>query len=193
MLQMNMPQINVLSKIDNISSYDPLPFNLDYYTDVDDISYLMPYLEQENPTMRNEKFGRLNEAIARLVEEHQLVRYEVLAIENKKSIMHLLRVIDRAGGYVFGGAEGANDSIWQVAMRSEGAITDGVDLQERWIDNKEEYDEQEKKDEAEFVNSMAQMADERDQNEPDWNDLISKAMKEDHGIKVARKGKPGAD
>ncbi|KAI0889232.1 uncharacterized protein GGS22DRAFT_68956 [Annulohypoxylon maeteangense] len=146
MLQMDLPHINVLTKIDKISSYDPLPFNLDYYTDVQDLSYLTTYLEEESPAMRSDKFRRLNEAVANLVENFSLVRFEVLAVENRKSMMHLLRVIDRAGGYVFGGAEGANDTVWQVAMRNEGSMMEIEDVQERWIDSKEVYDAAEEKE-----------------------------------------------
>ena len=53
---------------------------------------------------------------------------------------HLLRAIDRAGGYAFG-AEGANDTVWQVAMRDSGVTMDVRDVQERWIDRREEFDE----------------------------------------------------
>ncbi|KAI1102220.1 hypothetical protein F4804DRAFT_275854 [Jackrogersella minutella] len=146
MLQMDLPHINVLTKIDKISSYDPLPFNLDYYTEVQDLSYLMTYLEEESPAMRSDKFRRLNEAVANLVENFSLVRFEVLAVENKQSMMQLLRVIDRAGGYAFGSAEGANDTVWQVAMRNEGSMMEVQDIQERWVDAKDAYDEAEEKE-----------------------------------------------
>ncbi|KAL2160432.1 hypothetical protein VTH06DRAFT_1605 [Thermothelomyces fergusii] len=149
MLQLDLPHINVLSKIDKVASYDPLPFRLDFYTEVQDLSHLIPCLEAESPALRSEKFGRLNRAVAELVERFGLVSFEVLAVENKKSMMHLLRVIDRAGGYVFGGAEGANDTIWQVAMRNESSLLDVEDIQDRWIDNKDFYDELERREEEE--------------------------------------------
>ena len=149
MLQMDLPHINVLTKIDRVADYDPLPFNLDFYTEVQDISYLMPSLEAESPALRSERFSRLNQAIAGLIEQFGLVHFEVLAVENKKSMMHLLRVIDRASGYVFGSAEGTNDTIWQVAMRNEASLMDVQDIQERWIDSKAEYDEMERREEEE--------------------------------------------
>ncbi|KAI1759658.1 hypothetical protein GGR53DRAFT_131130 [Hypoxylon sp. FL1150] len=149
MLQMDLPHINVLTKIDKVASYDPLPFNLDFYTEVEDLSYLLSNMEEESSIMRTDKFRRLNEAIANLVESFALVRFEVLAVENKKSMMHLLRVIDRAGGYVFGSAEGANDTIWQVAMRNEGSMMEVGDIQERWVDSKDAYDAAEQKEEEE--------------------------------------------
>ncbi|KAK0643667.1 putative GTP binding protein [Cercophora newfieldiana] len=149
MLQMDLPHINILTKIDRIADYDPLPFNLDYYTEVQDLKYLIPSLEAETPLVRSGKFSRLNEAIANLIENFGLVSFEVLAVENKKSMMHILRVIDRAGGYAFGSAEGANDTVWQVAMRNETSMMDVQDIQERWIDNKAEYDEAERREEEE--------------------------------------------
>lgn len=149
MLQMDLPHVNILTKIDRIADYDPLPFNLDFYTEVQDLRYLIPSLEAESQGIRSGKFSRLSEAIAKLVEDFGLVSFEVLAVENKKSMMHILRVIDRAGGYAFGSAEGANDTIWQVAMRNETSIMDVQDIQERWIDNKAEYDELERKEEEE--------------------------------------------
>lgn len=154
MLQMDLPHINVLTKIDKVARYDPLPFNLDYYTEVQDLNYLLPSLEEESPVLRSEKFSRLNQAITDLVENFALVRYEVLAVENKKSMMHLLRVVDRAGGYVFGGAEGANDTVWQIAMRNESSMMDVQDIQERWIDAKDEYDAAEAKEDEEQAKRM---------------------------------------
>jgi len=141
---MDLPHINVLTKIDKLASYGPLPFNLDFYTEVHDLSYLLPHLEEESSVMRGSKFEGLNTAIVELVESFGLVGFETLAVEDKRSMMHLLQVIDRAGGYAFGGAEGANDTVWQVAMREGVTTMDVKDVQERWLDAKDEYDEKDR-------------------------------------------------
>ena len=47
MLQMDLPHINVLTKIDNLRNYPDLPFNLDFYTEVQALDYLLPHLEAE--------------------------------------------------------------------------------------------------------------------------------------------------
>ena len=193
---MDMPHINVLSKIDKVSSYDELPFNLDYYTDVDDLTHLTPYLEAESPALRSSKFAGLNEAIANMIDSYGLVRYEVLAVENKKSMMHLLRVIDRAGGYVFGGAEGANDTIWAVAMRNEASMMDVTDVQERWIDQKEEYDRMEREADEEVARLREEQAMELDalappvpsqpaaEIDPDFGDM---SIPTSGGVKVVKR------
>ncbi|KAJ9149055.1 GPN-loop GTPase 2 [Pleurostoma richardsiae] len=189
MLQMDLPHVNVLTKIDKVSSYDPLPFNLDFYTEVQDLSYLLPALEEESPALRSEKFSRLNQAVANLVDGFSLVQFEVLAVENKKSMMHLLRVIDRAGGYVFGSAEGANDTVWQVAMRNESSMLEVQDVQERWIDNKEAYDELERKEEEEQAKLReAQAGALGGGADDDDDDFDGMPMPQgDSGIKVVRK------
>ena len=194
MLQMDLPHVNVLTKIDKISAYDSLPFNLDYYTEVQDLSYLTPYLEDETPAIRREKFSRLNEAVANMIENYGLVRFEVLAVENKKSMMHLLRVIDRAGGYVFGGAEGANDTVWQVAMRNESSMLGVEDIQERWIDNKEAYDDAEDKEweeqaaareqEAARAEEAAKASEMSADIDPDFGDM---SVPTGNGITVVRR------
>jgi GPN-loop GTPase len=185
MLQMDLPHINVLTKIDRIADYDPLPFNLDYYTEVQDLRYLMPSLDAETPAIRSGKFSRLNEAIAGLVENFGLVSFEVLAVENKKSMMHILRVIDRAGGYAFGSAEGANDTVWQVAMRNETSLMEVQDIQERWIDNKAEYDELERREEEEQEKLREEQA--RAAGEADGLPFLGSASSS--GIRVERKKK----
>ena len=144
MLQLDLTYLNVLTKIDTVATYPPLPFNLDFYTEVQDLTYLLPHLESERP-VRSQKFTKLNTAIIDLIESFGLVAFETLAVEDRKSMMMLLRAIDRAGGYAFGGTEGANDTVWQVAMR-EGAVTmDVKDVQERWIDRRDELDKLERR------------------------------------------------
>ncbi len=41
MLHLEMPHINVLSKVDLVKHYGKLDFNLDFYTEVQDLSYLV--------------------------------------------------------------------------------------------------------------------------------------------------------
>lgn len=199
MLQMDLPHVNVLTKIDNLHSYGPLAFNLDFYTQVQDLSYLLPRLADESPMFANSKFEGLNRAICELVEDFALVQYETLAVEDKKSMMNLLHAIDRAGGYAFGGAEGANDTIWQVAVRQGATTMDIHNVQERWLDAKEEWDEKEKRDwEEEAKARAAPVGDDSggpgvgmnvpEQGDDELGDIEQEAKQfSDNGIKVVRK------
>jgi GTPase SAR1 family protein len=46
MLRLELPAVNVLSKIDLLANYGPLPFALDYFTDCQDLDRLVQYLQQ---------------------------------------------------------------------------------------------------------------------------------------------------
>jgi len=161
---MPFPLVNVLTKIDNlVKSGEPLPFNLEYYTEVQDLDQLLPHLEAEqnnttvsrilsdpttDPTrdLPETKFTALNKALIGLVEDFGLIGFETLAVEDKRSMTNLLHAIDRASGYVFGTDKGTNESVWQIAMQEGwGGKMDVRDVQERWIDRREEFDEMETK------------------------------------------------
>ena len=187
MLQMDLPHLNVLTKIDKLSNYGPLPFNLDFYTEVQDLSYLLLHLESESSVMRGSKFEGLNTAIVELVESFGLVGFETLAVEDKRSMTHLLQVIDRAGGYAFGGAEGANDTVWQVAMREGVTTMDVKDVQERWLDAKDEYDDHERRQWAEQA-KIRDEAERRKEAEFEDDDLENMPLPSGgSGVKVIRK------
>lgn len=164
MLTLALPHLNVLSKIDLLKAHSQhLDLPLDFYTDVQSLEYLLPFLNVECPP----RFAALNSAVAELVEDFGLVAFETLAVEDKRSMAHLLGVIDKAGGYAFGAAEGAGDEVWRVAVREGWTGGEGVDVmnvKERWIDAKEEWDEWErKKDEEEVQRRQKGQEDDEDE------------------------------
>ncbi|KAG6377359.1 cytoplasmic protein [Boletus reticuloceps] len=158
MLQLELPHINVLSKIDILSQYGDLDFNLDFYTEVQDLSYLENALNTTSP-----RFTALNMALISVIEDYSLVGFETLAVEDKNSMLHLTRVIDRATGYIFvppkdaptpGGTidsssapTSARPNLYSLFTTAVGPMAGNVrDIQERWIDAKEEYDALEKRE-----------------------------------------------
>ena len=146
MLQLDLPHLNVLSKVDLLKNYGELDFNLEFYTEVQDLSFLFPHIEAEQKTVLGKRYARLTEAIADLVSDFGLVSFEVLAVEDKKSMISLLTVIDKATGYMFGSTEIGGDTVWAEATRQGGYLGNVQDIQERWIDHKEFYDMEEEKE-----------------------------------------------
>lgn len=184
---MDLPHLNVLTKIDRLSTYEDLPFNLDFYTEVQDLSYLLPHLEEESQSLRSDKFKKLNEKVVDLVQDFGLVGFETLAVEDKKSMMHLLQVIDRASGYVFGSAEGANDTVWQVAMREGTTTMDVKDVQERWLDAKDEYDEFEREQWKAEKEARDKAREENMPQEDSDDEMSGMPIPPNNGVKVVRK------
>lgn len=159
MLHLPYPVVNVLTKIDNLKSVGgaELPFNLDFYTEVQDLHHLLPALSKEQAGTAGGASGKwdaLNEALIGLIEDHGLIGFETLAVEDRQSMASLLRAIDRASGFVFAGARGTDESgrtlndeasIWAQAMNENYGKMEVRDVQERWIERKEEFDELERK------------------------------------------------
>lgn len=154
MLQMNLPQINVISKIDKLKEYGSLPFKLDYYTEVQDLKYLLPHLEKEFNTPLSQRYINLTQTIGDIIEDFNLVSFEVLSVENKQSMINLLSIIDKANGYSFGYNEVGGDTIWNDVIRASGKSYIDVDIHERWVENKELHDQQELKDFEEFQEKL---------------------------------------
>ncbi|KAF6753651.1 cytoplasmic protein [Ephemerocybe angulata] len=136
MLHLELPHINVLSKVDLLSQYGELEFNLDFYTEVQDLSYLENSLNASLPP----KYAALNMAMISLVEDYSLVGFETLAVEDKNSMMHLMHAIDRANGYVFVPPPDAPAPPGTIDESDAPVISSG------WVDYKDIYDAHEKKE-----------------------------------------------
>lgn len=108
MLQMELPHVNVLSKVDLLQTAGDLrspylslnvglradstilvskAFNLDYYTEVQDLQQLVPLLEADP---RTRKFSELNRVVCELVEDFGLVSFETLCVEVRVVVFHKL-------------------------------------------------------------------------------------------------------
>ncbi|KAJ3037217.1 GPN-loop GTPase 2 [Rhizophlyctis rosea] len=130
MIQLELPHINVLSKVDLMESYGKLAFSLDYYTEVQDLSYLLESLNTNPSTAR---YAALNSALCELVEDFSLVGFYTLCIEDKESVINLARAIDKTNGYVYGGLEVGNESIFQTAERVGRWMEDFENVKEKYL------------------------------------------------------------
>jgi len=151
MLRLEMPHINVLSKIDLIEKHGELDFNLDFYTEVQDLSYILPYLSDSKSGTT--KFAKLKKAICGLIEDFSLVGFIPLDINDKESVNKLLRKIDKSNGYVYGAFEKENTSIMEVSEYNDQDYTNSLEVQERYFKNREHIsDEEEGEDHNESLN-----------------------------------------
>lgn len=129
MLQLQLPHINVLSKIDLLSQYSPLDFHLEYYTNVLDLNYLLDLLSKNPFSM---KFKKLNSALCELIDDFGLVSFQLLNIQEKESVYKLLQAIDKSNGYVYGACTIGNESIMLVAEQQPSSQPID-DLEEKYI------------------------------------------------------------
>jgi len=97
MIHLELPHVNILSKADLIPHFeDGLQMDLDFYTQVQDLRYLLAHIPQDPWFSR---FRALNDAIAETVMDFSLVSFLPLDISNRDSVKAVLRLIDQSNGF----------------------------------------------------------------------------------------------
>ncbi|KAL6572522.1 GPN-loop GTPase qqt1 [Orobanche minor] len=113
MIHLELPHVNVLSKIDLIESYGKLAFNLDFYTDVLDLSYLQHHLDQDP---RYAKYRKLTKELCEVIEGYNLVDFTTLDIQDRVSVGNLVKLIDKTNGYIFAGIDSSAVEFSKIAV-----------------------------------------------------------------------------
>mmetsp|Transcript_20684 Transcript_20684/g.57737 ORF Transcript_20684/g.57737 Transcript_20684/m.57737 type:complete len:313 (-) Transcript_20684:887-1825(-) len=134
MLHLELPHINVLSKIDLVRQYGKLDFNLDFYLEVQNLKYLVRTMG-ESPF--NKRYRKLSQALCEVVEDMGLLSFVPLAIQDKQAVQHVLGLADKANGAVYASLAGRSpyppEFIYGASF--QGSETDmWSDYQEKYID-----------------------------------------------------------
>jgi len=113
MLRLEMPHVNVMSKVDLVEKYGTLDFGLDFYMEVQNLDYLLPMLQQGNGVQLKDekeeskksfstleaKHAKLHATICDLIEQYSLVAFHPLNIQDRESVVRLIKQIDNANGF----------------------------------------------------------------------------------------------
>ncbi|KAJ4701611.1 GPN-loop GTPase 2 [Melia azedarach] len=141
MLHLELPHVNVLSKIDLIESYGKLDFNLDFYTDVQDLSYLQYKLNQDP---HSAKYRKLTKELCDVIEDYSLVDFTTLDIQDKESVANLVRLIDKSNGYIFAGIDASAVEFSKIAVRDvDWDYYRVAAVQEKYIKDDDNFDDDE--------------------------------------------------
>ncbi|NXO63937.1 GPN2 GTPase, partial [Phainopepla nitens] len=141
MLHVELPHVNVLSKMDLMEQYGKLAFNLDYYTEVLDLSYLVDHLASD-PFFRN--FRRLNEKLVEVIEDYSLVSFVPLSIQDKQSMRQVMQAVDKANGYSFGDREQRSlEALMSAAVGADFHFSSTLAVQEKYVQSQDKAVEEE--------------------------------------------------
>lgn len=130
MLQLELPAVNVLSKVDLIEQYGELPQNLQFFTETGDLRMLLSKFE-EDPLMN--KYAKLNEALIDIVEDFPFVAYQTLDIQNKESVIRLLAVVDKSNGYIYSNMDSSKIAYQALVGKPEHDSEWTMEVQERYM------------------------------------------------------------
>lgn len=97
MLHLQLPHVNLLSKCDLLEKYSSTSFNLDYFTEVLDLSYLVDTLKEDTSTRQ---YHELTSALADTIQSYSLVSFVPISCNDSDALWRALCVIDRANGQV---------------------------------------------------------------------------------------------
>lgn len=137
MLQLSIPHVNILSKADLVEQFGDLAFNLDFFTEVLDLQYLIDRLQKDGDLFY-EKYAHLNQALIGLIQDHSLVQFLLLDIQDLSHLERVMRYTDRANGYVFGPQENHNLQALMHSASSVELVPDWVGLvQEKYMSHNE--------------------------------------------------------
>ncbi|XP_033877756.2 GPN-loop GTPase 2-like [Acipenser ruthenus] len=131
MLHVELPHVNILSKMDLMEQFGKLAFNLDYYTEVLDLSYLLEHLASD-PFFK--KFKRLNEKLVELIEDYSLVSFVPLNVQDKESMVQVMKVVDKANGYCFGDLEERSmEAMMSAAVGADFHFASTLAVQDKYL------------------------------------------------------------
>ncbi|CAL1155288.1 unnamed protein product [Cladocopium goreaui] len=139
MMQLELPHINVLSKIDMVMDHtDDLSFGLDYYAGVSDLSQLLWTLQTTRHPM-SVKFKEFNRLIAELIEDYGLVSFEPLDIQDKECALRVLGRCDTANGHIMNSekVEDPSDPVAGVRLFQAG-FSDAGEFLDEYLERYEE-------------------------------------------------------
>ena len=139
MLHLETPHINVLSKIDMLKQYGELPFGLDYYLDVMDLTYLLDHVADD---ARSARYRDLSAALVELVEDFSLVCFHALDVSDKESMVALMLATDKAIGYINLAPEARDVNLLSAAFASlPEHLRDSQRARDRYGDDDDDEDE----------------------------------------------------
>ena len=95
MTHLELPHLNVLSKIDRLSEfYGDLKYGLEFFTDISQIAMLI----SEEDKQVNPKMSKISEKLAEVIDDFGLVSFQLLSVDDRDCMKSLIKQISRVLG-----------------------------------------------------------------------------------------------
>ncbi|CDJ57159.1 conserved hypothetical ATP-binding domain-containing protein, putative [Eimeria maxima] len=137
-LQLELPHINVLSKIDLLRHHrKDLKFPLEFYADAYDVQALLQTMGRDPHPVGQKLLGFARE-VCELVEDFNIVSFLPVAVTDKECMLLALRTADTANGFALGNYT-ENRTGYPLQLNTEEERQNLIErLQERYLDGDEE-------------------------------------------------------
>ena len=133
-INLELPHLNVISKMDLIRTYGEPDLAFECYLSSVEMGFMSEAAIKNNNEKFSSKYQSLLVSIGEIVDTYDLGSFTPLAIEDKKSVHRLIRAIDKALGFTH--LVGEKDN--QIAQTSEEIDEELMDHEEFIEDLKED-------------------------------------------------------
>ncbi|GLI59768.1 hypothetical protein VaNZ11_001730 [Volvox africanus] len=116
-----------------IHTSNDLYFNLDFYTQVQDLGFLVHAMGGKP---FSQKFRKLSQGLCDVVEEYGLVSFMPLTVQDKNSMRQLMVATDKANGYCFATLRGHTPYPPEMLYGNAGA---GMSDRDIWLGMQEKF------------------------------------------------------
>ena len=123
MINLELPHINVLSKVDLITDPGSLDYRISFYTDSQDFDALAENLAKDK-SMFSSRYSKLSNNICSLLDNYAMTSFHLLEVTDQSSVSSLLSKIDKCNGYVIDSNEeeskDVRELIYEASKRGVG-------------------------------------------------------------------------
>lgn len=137
MINLELPQINILSKIDLLKEYESeLDFPISFYKNPNEYERLNEVIDDAN---LNPKFKKLNKLISEFVVDYSLVSFNVLDIKNQRHLNKISSLVDKANGFIYANLNNPNNNMSGNDSEKHLGIRDTIAKNDMEYDSDDEY------------------------------------------------------
>ena len=113
MINLDLPHLNVLSKVDLITEPSSLDYRISFYTDSQDFDLLSEQLSKDSSNF-NKRYMKLSQNICQMLENYSMTSFHLLDITDRNSISSLLSKIDKCNGYIIDSTEEESKDVREL-------------------------------------------------------------------------------
>ncbi|CAG9464699.1 unnamed protein product [Pedinophyceae sp. YPF-701] len=126
MLHVELPHVNVLSKVDLLKTQQHAEgFDLEYFLEARDLGHLISAMDSS--ALLPERFRRMAGEICETVEDFGLMGFEALDVSDPRSLSKLLRVVHAANGFAYA----QPDAPWEAGAGEDWAAHEEAEARAR--------------------------------------------------------------
>ncbi|KAK8831542.1 hypothetical protein WA577_000626 [Blastocystis sp. JDR] len=164
MINLELPSVNILSKIDLISKYGDVEYDLDYYTELPDMTRMLYGVDRKNRNLDKsvpddedacdeevfvkqakdpfqQRYRKLYWMLCDIIDDYGLLSYLPLDIQSPTSVQKIVDTIDKANGYSIFESVNQNEMM-SVYAKEDTKYADMVDeMNEKYVHHEDDFDD----------------------------------------------------